>query len=75
MDRNIVAPRCNRAVKPKVYAGTSVPMKAKTIVKNGIFFGLYIRPPWRDQEHNCDCGRGPSLPQMHARWCDVQGAT
>lgn len=70
MNSDMVAHAHRIPFKPSVYSGTSVPMKAKTIAKNGIFFGLYLRPPWLDMEHNCDCGRGSAISALHARWCE-----
>lgn len=72
MNSDMVAHITRRRRKPGIYSGTSVPMKAKSITKNGIFPGLYLRPPWFDSDNNCDCGRGAALTALHARWCDIR---
>lgn len=72
MNRDIVTPKKKPTIIPEVYAGTSSPMKAEEVKKNGIFSGVHMRTPWIDWSSGCQCGRGDAKPVLHARWCEVR---
>lgn len=72
MNNGIVPQEKCRSIKPAIYTGTAVPMKARAIKEKGIFPGLYMRSPWVDVDTGCECGRGIALPEIHARWCQVR---
>lgn len=72
VNRDSITPKEKPTIIPKVYAGTSRPMKATDVRKNGIFPGLHMHTPWADWDSGCQCGRGGANPVMHARWCEVR---